>query len=379
MVQTKKHNKILIGLVAIALAVVCVLLPFIGVKRNNVYAEQDNTTTFVAPTLTPTLVYRQNSTTFYSDSLHAISFRPSVTNGFGLVNGVPSVNNPVLKFSFSNLYDSYNNSGGMTSRTMNIYEYDTTTQLTGILQSSYNWISGTSVGFADTFTRVSIMQNLRFGVSNTAYNGIHLIIYCLETGTLSEGGTISYTGYFDTSLVSSFTSTAKTSTGTGLADRNVSYVFTDRNGVSLVYWFELSSATSLLNIYNNYSFDTYYYVANKIYTSEEQLQDSYNSGYSSGYSTGQTNGYSDGYNSGSSIGYSNGYTAGYNVGYDDGVADDNDYTFLGVIGAVIDAPIQAITGLLNFELFGVNLSALFFGLITVAIIIAIIRYIKGGK
>lgn len=101
----------------------------------------------------------------------------------------------------------------------------------------------------------------------------------------------------------------------------------------------------------------------------------YNSGYSAGYSAGKLDGSSSGYNQG----YDAGETIGYQNGYNDGVEHGGNYTFLGLIGAVIDAPINAFTSLLNFDVLGVNILSLITGLLSIAIIVFIVKLCMGGK
>lgn len=101
------------------------------------------------------------------------------------------------------------------------------------------------------------------------------------------------------------------------------------------------------------------------------------------YENGYTNGYNDGLTDGKDIGYTDGYNAGvdigYGNGYNDGVEHGGNYTFLGLIGAVIDAPVSAFTSLLNFDILGVNILGFISGLLTLALIIFIIKLCLGGK
>lgn len=103
----------------------------------------------------------------------------------------------------------------------------------------------------------------------------------------------------------------------------------------------------------------------------------YQLGYQDGYDIGEQNGYDKGYETGRSEGYIRGedlgYTKGYNNGYSEGVNDAGQFTFLSLLTSVVDAPIQAIRGLLNFEILGFNLSTFFFSIITICIIIFIVR------
>ena len=83
----------------------------------------------------------------------------------------------------------------------------------------------------------------------------------------------------------------------------------------------------------------------------------------------------DGYNRG----YQEGKVAGREVGYQEGIKDNGDYTFMGLLGAVFDAPIQAFKGLLSFEVLGVNMTAFVSSLFGLAVILLIIKLILGGK
>lgn len=94
---------------------------------------------------------------------------------------------------------------------------------------------------------------------------------------------------------------------------------------------------------------------------------SYNNAYNSGFLNGKSEGYTDG--------FSNGKNAGYSNGYSDGVKAAGEYTFLSLLGAVVDAPLQAVSGMLNFNLLGFNMLNFFYALLTCALVIAVIRLI----
>lgn len=108
-------------------------------------------------------------------------------------------------------------------------------------------------------------------------------------------------------------------------------------------------------------------------------QTNYDQGYKEGYTIGYSKGDIDGYNRGNNQGYTNGYKIGYDngnsAGFSAGVASANDYSFLGLIGSVIDAPIQAFMGLLSFDVLGVNLSTFVLTLFTFCIILKIVSYV----
>jgi hypothetical protein len=123
-------------------------------------------------------------------------------------------------------------------------------------------------------------------------------------------------------------------------------------------------------------------VFNQGYQAGYQAGINLNSGYSTGYQSGYNIGYQAGILAGNTQGYEAGYESGnadgYNTGYQEGLAANNDYTFLGLIGAVIDAPIQAFTGLFNFEIFDVNIKNLLLALFTASIIVVVIKFALGA-
>lgn len=152
----------------------------------------------------------------------------------------------------------------------------------------------------------------------------------------------------------------------------------------------------------------YYALASKTYvanTSEAFYTDGFNKGYDRGYSEGikdykQTmyqdyeamynKGYNDGIaacadSSGEEFqkkydeGFVAGKSAGYSSGYTAGAASAQNYTFIGLLGAVVDAPIKAFTGLLDFEVLGVNMSSFVLSMLTLSVIVIIIKICLGGK
>lgn len=106
--------------------------------------------------------------------------------------------------------------------------------------------------------------------------------------------------------------------------------------------------------------------------------DFYNSGYNNGYHDAKE-GFDEEkagiYNSG----FEQGKVAGYNEGYNAGKDVSGNYTFLGLIGAVFDAPIEAFKGLFNFEILGTNMQGFVLALLTLSVIIVIIKIALGGK
>lgn len=97
--------------------------------------------------------------------------------------------------------------------------------------------------------------------------------------------------------------------------------------------------------------------------------DQYQNGYDRGYDAGIT----DAKNSVDKNSQS------YIKGYEDAMKATDKYSFLNLIGAIFDAPIQAIQGLLNFEIFGVDMSGFYLSLFTLALVLLVLRLIFGGR
>lgn len=106
--------------------------------------------------------------------------------------------------------------------------------------------------------------------------------------------------------------------------------------------------------------------------------DFYNSGYNNGYQDAKE-GFEEEKTGIYNSGFEQGKVAGYNDGYNAGKDVSDNYTFLGLIGAVFDAPIQAFTGLFNFDILGVNMQGFVLAMLTLAVIIIVIRIALGGK
>lgn len=58
---------------------------------------------------------------------------------------------------------------------------------------------------------------------------------------------------------------------------------------------------------------------------------------------------------------------------------NTDYSFFGLISAVIDAPIKAIRGLLNFEILGVNMFSFVTSLFSLAVVLMIVKLVLGTR
>lgn len=109
----------------------------------------------------------------------------------------------------------------------------------------------------------------------------------------------------------------------------------------------------------------------------EGMTEGYNNGKSEGMEEGYNNGYTEGKSEGMTEGYSNGRTDGYIIGYNKGVNDGvdsaNKYTFLSLIGAVVDAPLNVFKSMFNFEILGVNMSSFVLSLLTVSVVLFVVK------
>lgn len=67
----------------------------------------------------------------------------------------------------------------------------------------------------------------------------------------------------------------------------------------------------------------------------------------------------------------------YEEGYSDGYTAAGSGTFTNLFTAVIDAPVQAFTNLLDFEILGVDMKKFALALVSIALVLAIVRFVLG--
>lgn len=163
-------------------------------------------------------------------------------------------------------------------------------------------------------------------------------------------------------------------------------VYTDNNGKHFYIFFELNdeyNPTGSID-YISLTERTYYFANSSVSPdpvdpspnpSDSNYQAGYEQGYYDGSNSSYQTGFGDGYNDGRAVGYDDGYHSGYSAG----VLNANDYSFLGLIGAVVDAPVNTFVSLLNFEIFGFNFLSCLTGILTIALIITIVRFILGKR
>lgn len=83
--------------------------------------------------------------------------------------------------------------------------------------------------------------------------------------------------------------------------------------------------------------------------------------------------YNDGYELGFNQGSESSYNNGYNAGYNKGLESASQNTFLTLFTSVIEAPVNAVLSMFDFEVLGYNLKGFFVGLFSMALLLAIIR------
>lgn len=88
----------------------------------------------------------------------------------------------------------------------------------------------------------------------------------------------------------------------------------------------------------------------------------YNRGYNAGIA------YADGRLNRNSVSYIEGYQAG----------EQGTYTFLGLLSAVVDAPVKAVAGIFDIEILGYNMLNFVTGLLTISLVFFIVRKLGGG-
>ena len=120
---------------------------------------------------------------------------------------------------------------------------------------------------------------------------------------------------------------------------------------------------------------TQYYTQEMVFDALVFLDLSKLSNFMSGAGESYQVGYDHGYDTGHHDGQQSGYSQGYNAGYNKGAISGADYSFLGLIGAVVDAPINAFQGLLDFDILGVNMSSFVMAMFSLCFIFLLLKLV----
>lgn len=156
-------------------------------------------------------------------------------------------------------------------------------------------------------------------------------------------------------------------------NRLVFYDINDNHAVVQICANIGSTANDFTSVASGWESRTYYLSNPLEFSDDEKYDTGYQDGYQQGYDSGQLGGYDVGYRDGLSTGNEQGYQTGLNVGRGENI------TFLTLLTAVFDAPIQAIFNALDFEILGMNMKNFFYGLMSISIVIFVIRFITGKK
>lgn len=127
---------------------------------------------------------------------------------------------------------------------------------------------------------------------------------------------------------------------------------------------------------DNTSYSSSFYDYRKYFLIDQNdLSDNtiYQEGYDKGLIDGEAIGNQEGYNNG----YSTGYDVGFGNGRNEGIQNANNYSFLGLFGAIVDAPLTGLRSLFNFEFLGINLLSFITSLLTIALITFVIKKLMG--
>lgn len=94
--------------------------------------------------------------------------------------------------------------------------------------------------------------------------------------------------------------------------------------------------------------------------------------------TNYDNGWWDGYNEGFEEGKDAGYIDGYADGQDNQMNPEMFTIFNGILNVAM-IPVNVFLGIFNFEVFGINISAVVASLLSICILVVVIRLIAGGS
>lgn len=98
-------------------------------------------------------------------------------------------------------------------------------------------------------------------------------------------------------------------------------------------------------------------------------------GYKEGFVKGKEEGLELGRDDGYNEGLDDGEIIGFNKGYEKGLKNANEHTFRGLMFAVVDAPVQVFSSMLNFEVLGINLLGFLTSLLTIMIVVAVVKVV----
>lgn len=169
------------------------------------------------------------------------------------------------------------------------------------------------------------------------------------------------------------------------SERKIVYFKAFLNNVSNVSFsafdYRMSNANDRIVFYgfvkdSSFSVDDFYVptAVDTLYVTTSEGQESYNSGFNAGVNSVKSQ-----YESQLEAVKENARQKGFSEAEAMFNNGNTDYSFFGLISAVIDAPIKAIRGLLNFDILGVNMFAFVTSLFSLAVILMFIKFILGTR
>lgn len=186
---------------------------------------------------------------------------------------------------------------------------------------------------------------------------------------------------FDFKGITNHVSFTISGTGSEYIARSIGFssqIFNDTSDPTLEYYYNYS--INLVTSFYQFADTVCLLNFNKLdYWFDYGFERGYLAGYEEGYYTGITVGYNDGVRSGERSGYEKGYKEGeaygYSVGYEQGSLYNSEtgLTFRNLIFGLIDAPFKVFRESFNFEIFGVNISALILFVISGLLITWVIK------
>lgn len=150
------------------------------------------------------------------------------------------------------------------------------------------------------------------------------------------------------------------------------FTFAHALGEEDIYYFtEKQGMTGMTTNFNTTAYEKYHegFEAGQQEAYQDGFLDGYDSGLYTGHATGKTEGYEQGKKEGYDLGYAEGKDYGYFAGEQSTVKDD----FGKLALSVVSAPFTAISNMLNFEIFGINLAGLVFFMFTAILIVFVLR------
>lgn len=111
------------------------------------------------------------------------------------------------------------------------------------------------------------------------------------------------------------------------------------------------------------------------------IAQSFDSYFNAGFNQGYTKGYREGevvaqpgiYDEAYDYGFQRGKELGEDIGYSRGVEEANDYSFLSLTTAVVDAPVKIFSSMFDFNVLGFNMTTFLFSIITICLVLAVVK------